>query len=360
VPVSAKNNIGIDNLLEMIILVAEMHELKADKNKKASGIIIEAKLDKGRGPIATVLVQDGTLEIGNPIVAGDCYGKVRAMIDDKGNRVKKALPSTPVEIFGLSAVPNAGDSFYVTNSEKQARQLAESVINKNKVSLLKNNIANNKVSLYDLFDKIKTGDVKDLAVIIKADVQGSVEAIKNSLERLSNNEVKIKVIHGGVGAITESDIMLASASNAIVIGFNVRPDQMAKSVAESEKVDIRLYKIIYDAIEDIKAAMKGLLDPVYQEKIIGHAEVRQLFKVSSLGTIAGSYVTDGKITRNSKIRVIRDGVNIYEGEIATLKRFKDDAKEVSEGYECGILVNKFNDIKENDVLESYIMEEIAQ
>lgn len=360
VPVSAKNNIGIDNLLEMIILVAELHELKANKNKKASGIIIEAKLDKGRGPIATALVQNGTLEIGNPMVAGESYGKVRAMIDDKGNRVKKALPSTPVEILGLSSVPNAGDSFYVTNSEKQARQLAESVISKNKVSMLKNNINNNKISLDDLFEQIKTGDVKDLAIIVKADVQGSVEAIKNSLERLSNEQVKIKTIHGGVGAITESDIMLASASNAIVIGFNVRPDSAAKSIAESENVDVRLYRIIYDAIEDIKSAMKGLLDPVYKEKIIGHAEVRQLFKVSSLGTIAGSYVTDGKVTRSSKIRVIRDGINIYEGEIATLKRFKDDVKEVSEGYECGILINKFNDIKEGDVLEVYTMEEIKQ
>lgn len=357
VPVSAKNKIGIDNLLEMILLVAEMKELKANPNKEASGIIIESRLDKGRGPVATVLVQNGTLEVGNPIVAGSCFGKIRAMINDKGVRIKKALPSTPVEILGLSSVPEAGEMFYVTESERKARQLAESAINKNKLAMIKNNA---KVSLDDLFNQIQTGNVKELNIIVKADVQGSVEAVKTSLERLSNDEVKIKTIHGGVGAITESDIMLASASNAIIVGFNVRPEPSAKSIAETEKVDIRLYRIIYDAIEDVKSAMKGLLDPVYQEKILGHAQVRQLFKVSSLGTIAGSYVTDGKITRNSKLRVIRDGKTIYEGELETLRRFKDDVKEVSEGYECGIMLNKFNDIKENDVIEAYIMEEIER
>lgn len=358
VPVSAKNNVGIDNLLEMIILVAEMKELKANPNSKASGIVIEAKLDKGRGPIATVLVQNGTLEIGNPIIAGSSFGRIRAMIDDKTNRVKKAMPSAPVEILGLSIVPNAGDIFYVTETEKQARQLAESVINKNRISMIKNSSA--KISLDDLFTQIQTGNVKELGIIIKADVQGSVEAIKNSLEHLSNQEVKIKIIHGSVGAINESDIMLASASNAIIIGFNVRPESSAKSIAETEKVDIRLYRVIYDAIEDVKLAMKGLLDPIYKEKIIGHAQVRQLFKVSNLGTIAGSYVTEGKITRNSKIRIVRDGKTVYEGEIGTLKRFKDDIKEIAEGYECGIMLSKFNDIKENDVFEAYIMEEIPR
>lgn len=358
VPVSAKNNIGIDDLLEMIILVAQMKELKANPKKAACGIIIESKLDRGRGPIATVLVQNGTLEIGNPIVAASSFGKIRAMINDKGNRVKKALPSTPVEILGLSSVPNAGEMFYTTESEKQARQLAESIINKNKMAMIKESTA--KISLDDLFSQIQTGGVKELNIIVKADVQGSVEAIKNSLERLSNEEVKIKTIHGGVGAITESDIMLASASNAIIIGFNVRPELSAKSIAESEKVDVRLYRIIYDAIEDIKLAMKGLLDPIFEEKILGHAQVRQLFKISSLGTIAGSYVTDGKILRNSKIRLIRDGKTIYEGELNTLRRFKDDVKEVLEGYECGIMLNKFNDIKENDVMEAYVMEEIPR
>lgn len=358
VPVSAKNNIGIDDLLEMIVLVAEMKELKANPNKSASGIIIESKLDRGRGPIATVLVQGGTLKVGDPIVAGSSYGKIRAMIDDKGNRLKKAGPSMPVEILGLSSVPNAGDTFYVTENEKRARQLAESVANKNKSAVIKNNSA--KISLEDLFGQIKTGNVKELGLIIKADVQGSVEAMKNSLERLSNDEVKIKIVHGGVGAVTESDIMLASASNAIVIGFNVRPELTTKSVIDSEKVDVRLYRVIYDAIEDVKLAMQGMLEPVYEEKIIGHAQIRQLFKVSSLGTIGGAYVTDGKITRNSKIRVVRDGKTIYEGELETLKRFKDNVKEVTQGYECGIMLSNFNDIKENDVVEAYVMEEISQ
>ena len=358
VPVSAKNKIGIENLLEMVILVAEMKELKANPNQKASGIVIEAKLDKGRGPIATILVQNGTLKMGDSIVVGNSYGKIRAMINDKGKHVKSALPSMPVEILGLSSVPNSGEIFNVVENDKQAKQIAEANINDNK-RLFKSNLGN-KVSLDDLFSQIKKGNVKYLAIIIKADVRGSAEAIKLSLERLSNQEVKIKVIHSGVGAINESDVMLASASNAIVIGFNVRPENTAKNIADTEKVDIRLYKIIYDAIEDIKSAMQGLLEPVYEEKVIGHAEVRKLFKISGIGTVAGCYVTDGKILRNAKIRVVRDGISIYESEIASLRREKNDAKEVNENYECGILVEKFNDVKENDILEAYVMEEIKK
>ena len=358
VPISAKNKIGIENLLEMVILVSEMKELKANPNQKASGIVIEAKLDKGRGPIATVLVQNGTLKTGDSIVVGNSYGKIRAMIDDKGKNIKRALPSIPVEILGLSSVPNSGEIFVVVENDKQAKQIVEENINENKV-LFKASLGN-KVSLDDLFGQIKKGNIKDLALIIKADVHGSAEAVKLSLERLSNQEVKIKVIHSGVGAINESDVMLASASNAIIIGFNVRPENTAKNIADTEKVDIRLYKIIYDAIEDIKSAMQGLLDPVYEEKIIGHAEVRKLFKISKVGTIAGCYVTDGKILRNAKIRVVRDGINIYESEIASLRREKNDAKEVNENYECGILIEKFNDVKENDILEAYVMEEIKK
>ena len=358
VPISAKNKIGIENLLEMVILVAEMKELKANPNKKASGIVIEAKLDKGRGPIATVLVQEGTLKIGDSIVVGNSYGKIRAMINDKGKHIKSALPSMPVEILGLSSVPNSGEIFNVVENDKQAKQMAEENINDNKKLFISN--LENKASLDDLFSQIKKGNVKYLAIIIKADVRGSAEAIKLSLERLSNEEVKIKVVHSGVGAINESDVMLASASNAIVIGFNVRPENTAKNIADTEKVDIRLYKIIYDAIEDIKSAMHGLLEPVYEEKIIGHAEVRKLFKISGIGTVAGCYVTDGKMLRNAKIRVVRDGVNIYESEIASLKREKNDAKEVNENYECGIMVEKFNDVKEDDILEAYVMEEIKK
>ena len=358
VPISAKNKIGIENLLEMVILVAEMKELKANPNKKASGIVIEAKLDKGRGPIATVLVQEGTLKIGDSIVVGNSYGKIRAMINDKGKHIKSALPSMPVEILGLSSVPNSGEIFNVVENDKQAKQMAEENINDNKKLFISN--LENKASLDDLFSQIKKGNVKYLAIIIKADVRGSAEAIKLSLERLSNEEVKIKVIHSGVGAINESDVMLASASNAIVIGFNVRPENTAKNIADTEKVDIRLYKIIYDAIEDIQSAMHGLLEPVYEEKVIGHAEVRKLFKISGIGTVAGCYVTDGKILRNAKIRVVRDGVNIYESEIASLKREKNDAKEVNENYECGIMVEKFNDVKEDDILEAYVMEEIKK
>ena len=334
VPVSAVNKTGIDQLLEMIILSAEMKELKANPNKKARGAIIEAQLDKGRGPVATVLVQNGTLHVGDPIVAGCAYGKIRAMTDDKGRRVKKAGPSTPVEILGLSEVPSAGDSFYVAANEKQARQVAESIIAKNRMEMIKN--TPQKVSLDDLFTQIQSGNVKELNIVVKADVHGSVEAVKQSLERLSNEEVRVRIIHGGVGAITESDVMLASASNAIIIGFNVRPEPAAKAFADEEKVDLRLYRVIYNAIEDVTNAMKGMLDPVYEEKVIGHAEVRQLFKASGVGTIAGSYVLE------------------------SLKRFKDDVKEVAAGYECGLVMKKFNDLKELDIVEAYMMVEVPR
>ena len=356
VPVSAVSKEGIDNLLEMIILVAEMKELKANHSKKARGTVIEAKLDKGRGPVATILVQSGTLKIGDPIVAGSCYGKIRAMMNDKGQKVKSAGPSIPVEILGLSEVPSAGDSFYVAKSDKQARQVAEAVIAKDRIDMIKS--TPQKVSLDDLFTQIQSGNVKELNIVIKADVQGSVEAVRASLEKLSNEEVRIRTIHGGVGAITESDVMLASASNAIIIGFNVRPENTAKSVAEDQKVDVRLYRVIYNAIEDITASMKGMLDPVYEEKVTGHAEIRQIFKASGVGTIGGSYVTDGKIVRNSQVRIIRDGIVVYEGELAALRRFKDDVKEVNSGYECGLLFNKFNDIKEGDQVEAFVMEQI--
>ncbi len=356
VPVSAVSKEGIDNLLEMIILVAEMKELRANHVKKARGTVIEAKLDKGRGPVATILVQSGTLKVGDPIVAGSCYGKIRAMMNDKGQKVKSAGPSIPVEILGLSEVPSAGDSFYVAKSDKQARQVAEAVIARDRMDMIKS--TPQKVSLDDLFVQIQSGNVKELNIVIKADVQGSVEAVRASLEKLSNEEVRIRTIHGGVGAITESDVMLASASNAIIIGFNVRPENMAKSVAEDQKVDVRLYRVIYNAIEDITAAMKGMLDPVYEEKVTGHAEIRQIFKASGVGTIGGSYVTDGKIVRNSQVRIIRDGIVVYEGELAALRRFKDDVKEVNSGYECGLLFNKFNDIKEGDQVEAFVMEQI--
>ena len=358
VPVSAATKEGIDNLLEMITLVAEMKELKANPNKRARGNIIEAQLDKGRGAVATVLVQSGTLNIGDPIVAGASYGRIRAMMNDRGQKVKKAGPSMPVEILGLNEVPMAGDMFYVAENEKQARQVAESVIAKGREELIKD--TPQKVSLDDLFNQIQSGNVKELNIVIKADVQGSVEAVKQSLEKLSNEEVRIRTIHGGVGAITESDVMLASASNAIIIGFNVRPEASAKNVAEDQKVDIRLYRVIYNAIEDITAAMKGMLDPVYEEKVLGHAEIRQLFKASGVGTIGGSYVTDGKFVRNAKVRIVRDGIVVYDGELATLRRFKDDVKEVNAGYECGLLFNKFNDIKEGDIVEAFVMEEIKR
>lgn len=356
VPVSAATKEGIDHLLEMIILVAEMKELKANPNKKARGSIIEAQLDKGRGAVATVLVQNGTLNVGDPIVAGSTYGRVRAMMNDKGQKVKKAGPSMPVEILGLNEVPRAGDMFYVAQSEKHARQVAESVAAKNREDLIKD--TPQKVSLDDLFSQIQSGNIKELNIVIKADVQGSVEAVRASLEKLSNDEVRIRTIHGGVGAITESDVMLASASNAIIIGFNVRPEASAKTVADDQKVDIRLYRVIYNAIEDITAAMKGMLDPVFEEKVIGHAEIRQLFKASGVGTIGGAYVKDGKIQRNARVRIVRDGIVVHEGELATLRRFKDDVKEVATGYECGIVINKFNDIKEGDIVEAFVMEEI--
>ncbi|MBQ9518924.1 MAG: translation initiation factor IF-2 [Firmicutes bacterium] len=358
VPVSAVSKTGIDQLLEMILLVAELKELKANPNKRARGNIIEAQLDKGRGSVATVLVQDGTLNVGDPIVAGGAYGRIRAMMNDKGQKVKKAGPSIPVEILGLNEVPHAGDMFYVAQSEKHARQVAESVIAKDRESMIKQ--TPQKVSLDDLFSQIQSGSIKELNIVIKADVQGSVEAVRSSLEKLSNEEVRIRTIHGGVGAVTESDVMLASASNAIIIGFNVRPEASAKAVADDQKVDIRLYRVIYNAIEDITAAMKGMLDPVYEEKIIGHAEIRQLFKASGVGTIGGSYVTDGKFQRNAKVRIVRDGIVVYDGELATLRRFKDDVKEVNAGYECGLLFNKFNDIKEGDNVEAYVMEEIKR
>ncbi len=358
VPVSAINKEGIDQLLEMISLVSEMKELKANPNKKARGAIVEAQLDKGRGPVATVLVQNGTLHVGDPIVAGCAYGKIRAMTDDKGRRVKQAGPSTPVEILGLSEVPTAGDAFYVASNEKQARQVAESVVARDRQNLIKD--TPQKVSLDDLFTQIQSGNVKDLNIVVKADVQGSVEAVRQSLERLSNEEVRIRIIHGGVGTITESDVMLASASNAIIIGFNVRPEAVAKAFADTEKVDVRLYRVIYNAIEDITAAMKGMLDPVYEEKVLGHAEVRQLFKASGVGTIAGCYVLDGKFVRNCKVRIIRDGIVVYEGDLESLKRFKDDVKEVATGYECGLVFKKFNDLKEGDKIEAFAMVEVPR
>ena len=358
VPVSAHTKDGIDNLLEMIILTAEMKELKANPNKKARGAIIEAQLDKGRGPVATVLVQSGTLRVGDPVVAGPAYGKIRAMTDDKGRRVKVAGPSTPVEILGLSEVPSAGDSFYVAANDKQARQLAESVIAKNRENLIGQ--TPQKVSLDDLFSQIQSGNMKELGIVVKADVQGSVEAVRQSLEKLSNEEVRVRIIHGGVGAITESDVMLASASNAIIIGFNVRPEPAAKAFADEEKVDVRLYRVIYNAIEDITAAMKGMLDPVFEEKVLGHAEVRQLFKASGVGTIAGSYVKDGKFVRNCQVRIVRDGIVVYEGDLESLRRFKDDVKEVTAGYECGLVFKKFNDIKEGDWVEAFAMVEVPR
>ena len=358
VPVSAHTKEGIPELLEMILLTAEVKELKANPNRRARGLVIEAQLDKGRGPVATVLVQKGTLKVGDAIAAGCCYGKVRAMMDDKGNRVKEAGPSTPVEILGLNDVPNAGEVFIAHQNEKEARSFAETFIAESKNKLIEDTKA--KLSLDDLFSQIKAGNVKELPIIVKADVQGSVEAVKQSLVKLSNEEVVVKVIHGGVGAINESDVTLASASNAIIIGFNVRPDAQAKSIADREKVDMRLYRVIYQAIEDVEAAMKGMLDPVYEEQVTGHAVVRQTFKASGVGTIAGSYVLDGKITRGSKARITRDGEQIFEGPLASLKRFKDDVKEVAAGYECGLVFEKFNDIKEDDMVEAYMMVEVPR
>ena len=342
----------------MILLTAEVAELKANPNRRARGLVIEAELDKGKGPVATILVQKGTLRVGDSIAAGACSGKVRAMIDDKGRKVKEASPSTPVEILGLSDVPNAGEILVVTENDKEAKNFAATFVSENKNRLLEETKA--KMSLDDLFTQIQAGNLKELPLIVKADVQGSVEAVKQSLVKLSNEEVVVKVIHGGVGAINESDVTLASASNAIIIGFNVRPDATAKSVAEQEGVDLRLYRVIYQAIEDVEAAMKGMLDPVFEEKVIGHAEVRQIFKASGVGNIAGSYVLDGIFQRNCKVRISREGEQIFEGELASLKRFKDDVKEVKAGYECGLVFEDFNDIKEEDRVEAYIMVEVPR
>ena len=357
-PVSAHTKEGIDNLLEMILLTAEVLELKANPNRKARGIVIEAELDKGRGPVATILVQKGTLKVGDTISVGSAYGRVRAMINDKGQSVKEAGPSQPVEILGLNGVPEAGEIFVATKNEKEARSMAETFIACDKEKLLAETKA--KMSLDDLFSQIQAGNVKELNLVVKADVQGSVEAVKQSLLKLSNEEVVIKVIHAGVGAINESDVILASASNAIIIGFNVRPDAQAKDVAEREKVDLRLYKVIYNAIEDIEAAMKGMLDPIYEEQVTGHLVVRQTFKASGVGTIAGCFVLDGVIRKKSSVRITRDGEQIYEGPLASLKRFKDDVKEVKNGFECGIVLENFNDLKEDDQIEAYEMVEVPR
>ena len=358
VPVSAHTGEGLQDLLDMILLDAEVKELKANPNRKGRGLILEAQLDKGRGPVATVLVQKGTLNVGDNVTVGTAFGKIRAMIDDKGRRVKKAGPSTPVEILGLNEVPQAGEVFIATDTEKEARTMAETFIATKREKMLAD--TKSKLSLDGLFDQIQAGQIKDLNIIVKADVQGSVEAVKQSLAKLSNDEVAVKVIHGGVGAINESDVTLASASNAIIIGFNVRPDNQAKIIAEQEKVDLRLYRVIYNAIEDIEAAMKGMLEPTFEEKIIGHAEVRQTYKVSGVGTIIGGYVQDGKIVRNCKVRLLRDNVVIHEGDLASLKRFKDDVKEVNSGYECGMSFEKYNDIKEGDQIEAFVMEEVPR
>jgi len=358
VPVSAHTKEGIDNLLEMIILTAEMLELKANPDRRARGVVIEAQLDKGRGPVATVLVQKGTLHVGDNIAVGSAYGKIRAMMDDKGQRVKEALPSTPVEILGLHDVPDAGEIFMSTENDREARNIAETYIEQGREKLLDD--TKSKLTLDGLFSQIKAGNIKELNLIVKADVQGSVEAVKQSLLKLSNEEVAVRIIHGAVGAINESDVSLASASNAIIIGFNVRPDNTAKEISEREKVDVRLYKVIYNAIEDIEAAMKGMLDPEYEEKILGHLEVRQTFKASVIGMIAGSYVLDGKIIRGCKVRISRDGEQIFDGGLASLKRFKDDVKEVAAGYECGLVFEGFNDIKVEDKVEAYTMVEVPR
>ena len=355
VEVSAKQNTNIDTLLEMVLLVAEMKELKANPDRKAKGTVIEAQLDKGRGPVATVLVQKGTLRVGDIVVAGTAVGRVRAMIDDKGKSVKKAGPSVPVEILGLSEVPEGGDIFYAVDDERKAREVVEARKFKEKQERQK---AAMTISLDNLFEQIEAGKMKELNIIVKADVQGSVEAVKQSLERISNEEVKVKVIHGAVGAITESDVLLASASNAIIVGFNVRPTPGASDAAAAANVDLRMYRVIYDAIEDIESAMKGMLEPTFREAVIGHVEIRTTFKVSGVGTIGGAYVTDGKIQRNSKVRVVRDGIVIHEGELGSLRRFKDDVKEVAAGYECGLSIEKYNDIKEGDVIEVYVMEQV--
>lgn len=357
VEISAKKRINIDGLLEMVLLVADMQELKANPSRDAQGTVIEAEIDKGRGPVATVLVQNGTLNVGDFVIAGTAVGRVRAMINDKGRRVKTAAPSTPVEILGLSEAPSGGDTFMVVANEKLARDVAEQRKQERQETKFNQVV---KVSLDNLFSQIDEGNMKELDIIVKADVQGSVEAVKQSLEKLSNDEVRVKVIHGGVGAVNESDVMLANASNAIIVGFNVRPDAGAVASAEQQEVDIRLYRVIYQAIEEIEAAMKGMLDPEYKEAVLGYAEVRQTFKVSNVGTIAGCYVTQGKIQRNAEIRIVRNGIIIHEGKIDSLKRFKDDAKEVAENFECGLGVENFNDIKEGDTLECFVMEEVER
>ena len=357
VPISAKKKINIDNLLEMVLLVADMKELKANPNKQAKGVVIEAKLDKSKGPVATMLVQRGTLDVGDTILVGSVIGRIRTMTDDKGHRVKKAGPSTPVEITGLTEVPEAGDTFYEVKDEKTAKHLMERRKRQARDKALK---ASSRVTLDDLFSQIEKGNLKQLNIIVKADVQGSVEAVKQSLEKLSNDEVKVKVIHANVGAITESDVTLANVSNAIIIGFNVRPEAIAKDMADKENVEIKTYSVIYNAIEDVEAAMKGMLDPVFKEVVIGNAEVRQTFKISDVGTIAGCYVTSGKVARNAGVRVLRDNVVIHDGKLISLKRMKDDAKEVAKGFECGIQIENFNDIKEGDIIEAYVMEQIKQ
>ena len=357
-PVSAHTGEGITELLDMVSLTAEVLELKANPNRKARGIVLEAQLDKGRGPVATVLVQKGTLHVGDAVAIGSAHGKVRAMINDKGKRIKDAGPSTPVEILGLSEVPNAGEVMMVMDSEKEARSVAEKFIAYGREKMLSE--TKQQLSLDDLFNQIQAGSVKELNIIVKADVQGSVEAVKQSLVKLSNDEIAVKVIHGGVGAITESDVNLAAASNAIIIGFNVRPEPAAKDAATAEKVDLRLYRVIYNAIEDIEAAMKGMLDPEFVEKVTGHAEVRQIFKASGVGTIAGSYVLDGTIQRDSSARIIRDGIVVHEGKLASIQRGKDAVKEVRTGFECGLVMENFNDIKEGDQIESFIMEEVPR
>ena len=355
VPISAKKKINIDNLLEMVLLVADMKELKANPNKQAKGVVIEAKLDKSKGPVATMLVQRGTLDIGDTILVGSVIGRIRTMTDDKGHKVKKAGPSTPVEITGLTEVPEAGDTFYEVKDEKTAKHLMERRKRQARDKALK---ASSRVTLDDLFSQIEKGNLKQLNIIVKADVQGSVEAVKQALEKLSNDEVKVKVIHANVGAITESDVTLANVSNAIIIGFNVRPQPIAKDMADKENVEIKTYSVIYNAIEDVEAAMKGMLDPVFKEVVIGNAEVRQTFKISDVGTIAGCYVTNGKVARNAGVRVLRDNVVIHDGKLISLKRMKDDAKEVAKGFECGIQIENFNDIKEGDIIEAYIMEQV--
>ncbi len=357
VEISAKMRLNIEELLEMVLLVADMRELKANPNRRAKGTVIEAKLDKGRGPVASILVQNGTLKAGDTVVVGTSFGHIRAMFDDKGKAVKKAGPSVPVEILGLDSVPEGGEVFYAVDNERMAKQVIEARKQKIKEERL---VSSNVVTLDDFFNKVQEGQIKDLNIVIKADVQGSVEAVKQSLERLSNDEVRVNVIHSGVGAVRESDVMLAYASDAIIVGFNVRPDAGATASAEDKGVDIRLYRVIYTAIEEIEAAMKGMLDPTYKEEVTGHAEIRQTFKVSGVGTIAGCYVTDGTITRNTQVRIVRDGIVVHEGELASLKRFKDDVKEVNSGYECGLSIERFNDIKEGDVVEGFRMVEVER